>query len=214
MGEAGALRGPGRGPGPRRAESVNSVIASPLSAIGLNEGTFMESHASDVALLLLRVTVGGIFLAHGFNHVFGGGKIAGTGRWFESLGMRPGWLHAWTASLTEIGAGFLLIAGLLTPFAAAGVVGVMLVAWITNHRGNGFFIFRPGEGWEYVMTLTVVGVVIGILGPGRWSLDDVAGLLGLGGWTGWWIVLALGGGGAALLLAGFWRPPVKTSAAE
>jgi putative oxidoreductase len=90
----------------------------------------------------------------------------------------------------------------------------MLVAWITNHRGNGFFIFRPGEGWEYVMTLTVVGVVIGILGPGRWSLDDVAGLLGLGGWTGWWIVLALGGGGAALLLAGFWRPPVKAPAAE
>ncbi len=169
----------------------------------------MDTHASDLALLVLRVATGGIFLAHGLNHVFGGGKIAGTGRWFESLGMRPGWLHAWTASLTEIGAGSLLLAGLLTPFAAAGVVGVMLVAWITNHRGNGFFIFRPGEGWEYVMTLTFIGVVIGILGPGRWSIDDVAGLLGLTGWTGLWIVLAAGGGGAALLLAGFWRPPAK-----
>jgi putative oxidoreductase len=169
----------------------------------------MDTHASDLALLVLRVVTGGIFLAHGLNHVFGGGKIAGTGRWFESLGMRPGWLHAWTASLTEIGAGSLLLAGLLTPFAAAGVVGVMLVAWITNHRGNGFFIFRPGEGWEYVMTLTFIGVVIGILGPGRWSIDDVAGLLGLTGWTGLWIVLAAGGGGAALLLAGFWRPPAK-----
>jgi putative oxidoreductase len=169
----------------------------------------MESHASDLALLVLRVAIGAVFLAHGFNHVFGGGKIAGTGRWFESLGMRPGWVHAWTASLTEIGAGSLLLAGLLTPFAAAGVVGVMLVAWITNHRGNGFFIFRPGEGWEYVMTLTVVGAVIGILGPGRWSLDDVAGLLGLTGWTGLWIVLAAGVGGAGLLLAGFWRPPSK-----
>ncbi len=171
----------------------------------------METHASDLALLVLRVGTGVIFLAHGLNHVFGGGKIAGTGRWFESLGMRPGWIHAWTASLTEIGAGALLVAGLLTPFAAAGVVGVMLVAWITNHRGNGFFIFRPGEGWEYVMTLTFVGVVIGILGPGRWSLDNAAGLLGLTGWTGLWIVLAAGGGGAALLLAGFWRPPAKSS---
>ena len=174
----------------------------------------METHASDLALLVLRVATGAIFLAHGINHVFGGGKIAGTGRWFESLGMRPGWIHAWTASITEIGAGTLLVAGLLTPIAAAGVVGVMLVAWITNHLGNGFFIFRPGEGWEYVMTLTVIGMVIAVLGPGRWSLDDLAGLLRLTGWTGLWIVLGLGFGGAALLLGGFWRPPAKATDSE
>jgi putative oxidoreductase len=174
----------------------------------------MGSNAANLALLVLRLTAGAIFLAHGFNHIFGGGKIAGTGRWFESLGMKPGWLHGWTASLTEIGAGALLVAGLLTPVAAAGVVGVMLVAWITNHRGNGFFIFRPGEGWEYVMTLTSVGVVIGILGPGRWSLDNAFGLLGITGWTGLWIVLGAGVGGAALLLAGFWRPPVKAPASD
>ena len=174
----------------------------------------MGSNAANLALLVLRLTAGAIFLAHGFNHIFGGGKIAGTGRWFESLGMKPGWLHGWTASLTEIGAGALLVAGLLTPVAAAGVVGVMLVAWITNHRGNGFFIFRPGEGWEYVMTLTSVGVVIGMLGPGRWSLDNTFGLLGIDGWTGLWIVLAAGVGGAALLLAGFWRPPVKAPASD
>ena len=171
----------------------------------------MESNATDLALLVLRVTVGAVFLAHGINHIFGGGKIAGTGRWFESLGMRPGWMHAWTASLTEIGAGTLLVAGLITPVAAAGVVGVMLVAWITNHRGNGFFIFRPGEGWEYVMTLTMTGVVIAMLGPGRWSIDDAAGLLGMAGWTGLWIVLGAGAGGAALLLAGFWRPAPRAT---
>lgn len=174
----------------------------------------MKSNATDLALLVLRVTVGAVFLAHGINHIFGGGKIAGTGRWFESLGMRPGWMHAWTASLTEIGAGVLLVAGLLTPVAAAGVVGVMLVAWITNHRGNGFFIFRPGEGWEYVMTLTMTGVVIAMLGPGRWSIDDAAGLLGLAGWTGLWIALGAGAGGAALLLAGFWRPAPKPTEAK
>jgi putative oxidoreductase len=169
------------------------------------------SSAVDLALLVLRVTVGAVFLAHGFNHIFGGGKIAGTGRWFESLGMKPGWVHAWTASLTEVGAGALLVAGLLTPVAAAGVVGVMLVAWITNHRGNGFFIFRPGEGWEYVMTLTALGLAVAMLGPGRWSLDDVAGLFRLDGWTGLWIVLAAGGGGSALLLATAWRPPAKSA---
>ena len=47
----------------------------------------------------------------------------------------------------------------------------MLVAWITNHRGNGFFIFRPGEGWEYVMTLTFCGLAIAAIGGGEWSLD-------------------------------------------
>ncbi len=52
----------------------------------------------------------------------------------------------------------------------------MLVAWITNHRGNGFFIFRPGEGWEYVMTLTFVGFAIAVVGPGEWSLDDALDL--------------------------------------
>ena len=47
----------------------------------------------------------------------------------------------------------------------------MAVAWVINHRGNGFFIFRPGEGWEYVMTLGIVGIALGALGPGEWSLD-------------------------------------------
>ncbi|HUD15835.1 MAG TPA: DoxX family protein, partial [Acidimicrobiales bacterium] len=61
-----------------------------------------NAHAVDLALLVFRVAIGAVFLAHGINHIFGGGKIAGTGRWFESLGMKPGWFHAWTASITEI----------------------------------------------------------------------------------------------------------------
>src|SRR5262245_34583513 len=104
--------------------------------------------------------------AHGYNHVFRGGKIEGTGR-FESLGMKPGKLHAWLASLTELTVGPMLIFGFLTPLAAAGVVGVMLVALITNHLKNGFFIFRPGQGYEYVLTLTCVGLATGALGAGE-----------------------------------------------
>lgn len=121
----------------------------------------------NLGLLLLRLAVGVVFLAHGWNHVFGGGKITGTARWFDSLGMRPGIVHAWTASLTELGAGALLVLGLLTPLAGAGVVGVMLVAWVTNHARNGFFIFRPGEGYEYVMTLTFGGLALAATGGGR-----------------------------------------------
>jgi putative oxidoreductase len=124
--------------------------------------------------------------------------------------MRPGRLHAWLASGTEIAAGVLLVLGLLTPLAAAGVVGVLVVAWITNHRGNGFFIFRPGEGWEYVMTLTVVALAIGAVGPGSWSLDDALGFDELAGADGLALTAALGIGGAAALLLGFWRRPAPT----
>jgi putative oxidoreductase len=167
-------------------------------------------HSVDLGLLILRVAIGAVFIAHGINHIFGGGKIAGTGRWFESLGMKPGWIHAWMASITEIGAGTLLIVGLLTPLAAAGVIGVMLVAWITNHLKNGFFIFRPGEGWEYVMVLTVSGLVLALLGSGQWSLDDAFGLK-LSGWTGLCIALIGGVGGCAMLLVAFWRPKPEVS---
>jgi putative oxidoreductase len=62
----------------------------------------------DLAALLLRATVGGTVIAHGWNHVFGGGRLPGTARWFESIGIRPGRLHAVFATVTERGAGVLL----------------------------------------------------------------------------------------------------------
>lgn len=161
--------------------------------------------AADLGLLILRCAIGIVFIAHGYNHIFGGGKIAGTARWFESLGMRPAIVHAWLASLTEIGAGALLIVGFMTPVACAGVVAVMVVAWITNHRTNGFFIFRPGEGYEYVMTLTLSGIALGAVGPGRWSLDYVAHVFAPPGWLGV-VITALGLLAGAVLLLACWRP--------
>ncbi len=82
----------------------------------------------NIAALVLRLVVGGTMIAHGWNHAFGGGKLPGTARWFESIGIRPGRVHALFATVTELGAGALLVAGLLTPLAAAGVVGTMVVA--------------------------------------------------------------------------------------
>ena len=164
--------------------------------------------AVNLGLLLLRVGVGAVMLAHGIRHIFGGGKISGTGKWFESLGMRPGILHAWLASLTEIAAGASLVSGLLVPLGGGGVVGVMLVALITNHLENGFFIFYKGEGYEYVMTLAIAGLALCGLGGGEWSLDNAIDL-GWGHATGLVIGGVGGVGGAAVLLAGTWRPKKK-----
>lgn len=170
------------------------------------DGGVTDADAASFALLVLRAAVGGVLLAHGVNHIVGGGRITGTARWFENLGMRPGIVHAWLASLTEVVAGVLLVVGLLTPLAAAGVIGVMLVAWITNHRGNGFFIFRPGEGWEYVMVLTVCGVVLATLGAGDWSLDAALDLFDEPSWGNLAVGAGAGAGGAAALLLTCWRP--------
>ncbi|WP_067657461.1 DoxX family protein [Nocardia harenae] len=158
---------------------------------------------TDIALLLLRVVVGGTMIAHGVNHWIGGGKIAGTGRWFESLGLRNGVLQAWFSVVTEIGAGALLIVGLLTPFAAAAVVGVTLVAGLLAHRPNGFFVFK--EGYEYVLVLAATVVALGLLGPGRISLDHVVDIE-ITGWAGGGIALGLGVVATLGLLAVFYRP--------
>jgi putative oxidoreductase len=168
-----------------------------------------DADAINLALFAFRWAIGAVMLAHGINHIFRGGKIEGTAGWFASLGMKPGILHAWLASITEIVGGSLLLLGALTPLAGAAVIGVMLVAWITNHRGNGFFIFRPGEGWEYVMTLTVAGFAIAVLGAGEWSLDHALEIFDPPGTDGLAIVMVAGFGGAAALLAGAWRPPKK-----
>ena len=77
-----------------------------------------QTNGINLALLLLRVVVGVTIFLHGYNHVWGGGKIEGTARWFASLGMKPGIVHAWLASITELVCGVLLVAGFLTPLAA------------------------------------------------------------------------------------------------
>src|SRR4051812_43862499 len=98
----------------------------------------VHRHDFDVIILVARIIVGLTLAAHGWFKYFKGGKIAGTGRWFDSIGMKPGKVHAYAAATTELGSGILLALGLLTPLAAAGFTGVMLVAAWTVNRPNGF----------------------------------------------------------------------------
>ncbi len=162
----------------------------------------------DTAALVLRVIVGLTLVAHGYNHVWGPGGIKGTAGWFQSMGLRPGIVHAWVSGLVELAAGFGLVVGFLAPFSAGGIIGTMVVAGITAHRNNGFFIFKPGQGYEYVLMIAAVCAAIGILGPGKASLDHAIGIE-LDGWAGGLIAILLGVGGAALLLATAWRPERK-----
>lgn len=172
-----------------------------------------DADALDLVLLLFRCGIGAVIIAHGINHIGWqdgrlGGKIAGTAGWFGSMGMRAPLAQAWFASITEVGAGLLLILGLLTPLGAAGLLGVMVVAFVIAHRDKGFFIFNPGQGWEYVATLALCAVLLGTVGPGSWSLDDALDLRDdLTGSTGLLVAAGAGLGGALVLLVTCWRPP-------
>jgi putative oxidoreductase len=156
----------------------------------------------DTSLLILRVVAGLTFLAHGVNHAR---NVEGTTRWFAKVGFRSAPIQARMSVLVEIGAGLLLVVGLITSLAAAALVATMTVAALAVHRFNGFFVFRPGEGWEYVHVLGWVGFVIAWLGGGDYSLDHV---LDVGWGTDLGLLLAIGGAlmGVVQLMA-FWRQP-------
>ena len=161
-----------------------------------------------LVLLAVRVTAGVTLALHGYQKFFLGGRIAGTARWFESLGMKPGRFHALTAAGTEISCGLGFAVGLLTPLTAAGFVGLMFVAAWT-HKGN-FFVFK--DGWEYNLVLAVLAVLVAVTGPGRWSLDHALDIADdLSGGTG--LLVSLAGLVAAIaLLAFFWKPPAPEPA--
>ena len=169
--------------------------------------------AYDLGLLVLRVVFGLTLAAHGYNKFFGGGRIPGTAAWFDSIGMKPGALHARLAAGTEIVAGIGLALGVLTSFCAAAFVALMIVAGWTVHRGRGFFIV--GNGWEYNLVLAAGAVGVATLGPGRISVGHL--LFGSGildHWTGLTVSIGAGVIAAVVQLGVFYRPPVGAKSAN
>ena len=186
------------------ATSVPLIVADDDIAVAYIE--VGSTRVYDAALLILRAALGMMIFVHGYNKAFRGGRLSGTGRWFQSMGMRPGKVHAALAASTEMGVGVLLVLGMITQVAAAGLIALMVVAFWTVHRDKGFMI--TGEGWEYVAFIAAMSLVCAILGPGRLSLDSELEIAHrLDGSTGLGIALLLGlGAGAAQLLL-FYRPP-------
>jgi putative oxidoreductase len=167
--------------------------------------------AINLVLFIVRLFLGLMIFTHGYRKVFRGGKLAGTARWFDSIGMKPGKLHARAAAFTELGVGVLITFGVLTPLAAAGLMSVMLVAIATVHWKNGFMITNPGGGIEYCLGIAVMALALGTFGAGRFSLDNAWNIFSHWTDTTRLLVTALVGiGGAVLQLAIFYRPPKQT----
>jgi putative oxidoreductase len=150
--------------------------------------------------LLLRATLGTVFVVHGTQKLFGwfgGFGPDGTGQFFESLGLRPGRRHAVMAGVTEVGSGILMAAGAATPAAAAGLTGVMITALRTVIWKDGV---RPATG-EFEVLLAAAALALADEGPGPWSVDAALGQERTG--APWALgALAAGAIGSGLVLAG------------
>jgi putative oxidoreductase len=158
-------------------------------------------------ILIARLLLGGLFIGHGTQKLFGwfgGYGPEGTGGWLESLGLRPGRRHAMAAGATETASGALLALGLATPAAAAGITSVMTTAIRTVHQPNGPWV--TDNGWEYPAVIIATVLAITDAGPGPISLDAALGRERTG--PGWALAALLAGvGGAALVLRDWERPP-------
>jgi putative oxidoreductase len=136
----------------------------------------MTSKWIDAGLLTLRVGVGGAVAAHGAQKLFGwfgGYGPAGTGQFMDSLGFAgEGKRNAILSGTAEFGGGTLLALGLATGPAGAAVTGNMIVA-ASTHAPNGFF--NTAGGLELPATYGLVGAVLALTGPGRFSLDHAMG---------------------------------------
>jgi putative oxidoreductase len=146
----------------------------------------------DLALLVLRLVAGLFFAGHGAQKLwgaFGGHGIAGTGQFFESLGLRPGRRHATIAGWAEFLGGTLLVLGFLTPLAGAMIIGVMAVAIATVHAAKGPWV--TDGGFEYNAVLIAIAFALAGTGPGEISLDSAFSTYYDGAA---WALLALGAG--------------------
>jgi putative oxidoreductase len=124
------------------------------------------------ATLALRLGGGIIFAAHGAQKLFGwfgGYGLEGTGQFFDSIGLAPGYLMALLAGAAEFFGGLALILGLLVRPAAASLAFAMLVAIFSVHFSKGFFIDKGG--YEYALALLALSVSLVFSGAGRASLD-------------------------------------------
>jgi len=145
-----------------------------------------------IGRLLLRLVVGGLFVGHGTQKLFGwfgGPGLDATAQGFEQIGLRPGRANALAAGGAEAGAGALLAVGLATPLAASVLVATMLTAIHRVHAKNG--PWAGNGGYEYNLVLIAAALALVEVGPGALSLD---GSLGKERSGSGWALAALGAG--------------------
>lgn len=130
----------------------------------------IDTRTAPYAALLLRLTLGGLFLAHAALKFFVF-TPAGTAQFFASLGLPAFFAYATMAA--EVLGGLALIAGLQTRVVAIALTPVLLGAIAMVHAHAGFFFTDANGGWEYPAFWIVALVVQALLGDGRYAVGSV-----------------------------------------
>ena len=125
---------------------------------------------TDVALLLARLGLGVVLLAHGWQK-FNEYTLGGTAASFADMGIPAPAAAALFAAVVELVGGLALIAGLLTPVFAVLNAANLLGALVLVHIGNGPFV--ADNGYELVLALIAGLLVVAVLGAGRFSADEL-----------------------------------------
>ncbi|HKV83537.1 MAG TPA: DoxX family protein [Ktedonobacterales bacterium] len=131
----------------------------------------------DLALLMLRGTLGTLMAGHGAQKLFGwfgGGGIKGTTGFMEMLNLKPGQQWATLASASEFGGGVLTAVGLLNPVGELAILGSMGMATATAHRGKPIWVTSGGA--ELPVTNMAIVAALMAAGPGKYSLDNALNL--------------------------------------
>jgi putative oxidoreductase len=160
-----------------------------------------------IGRLAARTVIGGLFIGHGTQKLFGwfgGPGLEGTEQMMGALEMRPTRANALAAGVSETAGGALLLAGAATPFAASSLIGTMLTAIRKVHKPQG--VWAAQGGWEYNAVLIAALVALIDAGPGEFSVDAA---LGRDEWGPGWALggLALGAVASSAAVALGKRPP-------
>lgn len=126
--------------------------------------------ARDLALLLARVAVGLVFVAHGWQKLFTNG-IDGTTAFFDQAGVPAASAAAWFAAVVELAGGAALVLGVAVPAAGLLLLINMIGAYAFVHAGAGLFVEQGGS--ELVLTLGAAALLLAVVGAGRYSVDHL-----------------------------------------
>jgi putative oxidoreductase len=127
-----------------------------------------QSRLTTVALTVLRVILGFLFTAHGWQK-FTEWTIAGTQASFSKMGVPAADIMAPAVAVLELAGGVALILGILTRVVAALLVLDMLGALFLVHAPAG--VFAANGGYELVLLLAAAAFALALTGPGRLSVD-------------------------------------------
>jgi putative oxidoreductase len=131
--------------------------------------TRVSSSSVDVALLIARIIVGAVFMAHGSQKLFGAFGGPGLSAVVQMMGPL-----GYLVTVGEFFGGLGIVLGFLSRFSAASIALIMLGAIAMVHSKFGLFMNwmgnQPGEGIEYHLLAIAVLLTIVIIGPGHFSI--------------------------------------------